>query len=814
MAVSPAAVEAEAEYDFGFASEGSWQRAGRRFFRHRLAGFSLCLLVALFGVGLFAGHLAPYAHDEVNPLALSQAPSWAHPFGTNQVGQDYFSRVLLALGTEARVTLLIALVIVTLGLFVGTVAGCYGRWLDNILMRATDVFLTMPPLVTLLVAAQYLTITSLYTIAIVIGCVLWMPVARVTRGVCLALREQQYVDAARAMGASDVRIMLRHLVPNAIGPIAVTAALTTAGALILEVTLAYLGFGGLSAYVHRQARTPSIGDVMSSAQVEGLFHWWGLFFPGFALVLVIAPICFIGDGLRDALDPAEARNVRPRKRRVRPGVISRAASRVPLPEIPWYRLRSALVMPLRPLLVGGTATRLGVEAVLERRSRRRRRLVWALLEVTLVFAVMIGAAAGVYAWKVNPTRSPWRVGGTAVTNVSRARGAQTEVSVAAGPRGLFAASNDTLLRTIRVYTSTDGLAWTSGSGPPLGADCARGEPSAAVTPGGRELVAFIVSADCLEFDPSPHLVVASRPAGGGTWLVRRLTAPSQELWDDKPALAAAPDGRVYAVWSRLLDRDTAAIVFSSSRDGGRTWSKPKPISREIDFGQLVSATVAADGTLYVAGVDSHFGIWAARRAPRAKAFAVKGVFAPEDNVASTCMLASYRPIAESANRCLGPNPSVAVMRDRIFVTFAGQPYATDGVTVAVLDRNLDVLSRRRIGPSGGTAQFWPAATVDASTQRLWACYYDTSGDSSRKKAWYVCTSSRNGRTWTTPVRASAESADVTALWEDARIWGFGDEIGYGGYTAVAASNGVVHPFWIDTSDPNGRKQEIFTATLG
>jgi hypothetical protein len=331
--------------------------------------------------------------------------------------------------------------------------------------------------------------------------------------------------------------------------------------------------------------------------------------------------------------------------------------------------------------------------------------------------------------------------------------------------------------------------------------------------GGREYVAFIVNADCLEFDPNPHLVIAPRAVGGGRWALRRVTPPSQELWDDKPALAVAPDGRVYVVWSRLLDRDTAGIVFSSSRDGGRTWAKPTPVSRRLDFGQLVSAAVASDGTLYVAGVDSHYGIWAARRSSGAKTFSVTGVFAPEDSVASTCMLASYRPIPESANRCLGPDPSIAVTRDRVFVTFAGQPYATDGVTVATLDRDLRVRSRRRVGAHGDTAQFWPASTVDPTSGRLWVCYYDTSGDPSRKRAWYVCTSSLDGRRWTRPVRSSPESADVRALWEDARIWGFGDEIGYGGYTTVAVADGDVHPLWIDTSDPNGRKQEIFSATL-
>ena len=137
-----------------------------------------------------------------------------------------------------------------------------------------------------------------------------------------------------------------------------------------------------------------------------------------------------------------------------------------------------------------------------------------------------------------------------------------------------------------------------------------------------------------------------------------------------------------------------------------------------------------------------------------------------------------------------------------------------GVTVAVLDRALNVRSRERIGATGTkTAQFWPASTADPTTGRLSVCYYDTSGDPSRKQAWYVCTSSRDGRRWSTPVRVSAVSADVESLWEDARIYGLGDQIGYGGYTAVVAAHGTAHPLWIDTRNLVGKEQEIFTARV-
>jgi hypothetical protein len=136
------------------------------------------------------------------------------------------------------------------------------------------------------------------------------------------------------------------------------------------------------------------------------------------------------------------------------------------------------------------------------------------------------------------------------------------------------------------------------------------------------------------------------------------------------------------------------------------------------------------------------------------------------------------------------------------------------VRIGVFDRALHRLSDGVVGPADAKAdRFWPAAALDTTTGRLWACYYDTSGDSSRAHAWYSCTSSRDGRTWTKPVRAARDSASTDVLWEDARVYQYGDTIGFGGATSVTASDGAVHPFWVDTSDLGGKKQEIFGATL-
>jgi glutathione transport system permease protein len=269
----------------------------------------------LFAVGLLAGQLAPYGYGELNPDALSQAPSWAHPFGTDQTGRDYFSRVLYGMGTEAQVAILVTLFGTLVGTTIGVSAGYFAGRLGEALMRFTDLLLTLPALVTLLVAAAYLHTTTTFTVALLLSCLLWMPMARILRGACLSLREREYVEAARAVGASDPRIIVRHILPNAIGSITVAVSVMTANAIVLETTLSYLGFGIPIYSPNAPKPQASLGNVISDANVEGLFHWWGLFFPGLIVVAMIVSIYYVGDGLRDALDPTERRWVAPRRRR-------------------------------------------------------------------------------------------------------------------------------------------------------------------------------------------------------------------------------------------------------------------------------------------------------------------------------------------------------------------------------------------------------------------------------------------------------------------------------------------------------------------
>ena len=796
-------------YTMDLEPEGPWARARRRFMRHRLAVASLVLLTIVFAVGFLATHLAPYGYEEVNIKALSAGPSWAHPFGTDQVGRDYFSRTMLGLRTEAEIALVIGIFGTLLGTLIGAAAGYLGGFVDLVVMRVVDWLLTVPALVTVLVAAAFLQVDTFLEVCLLLSSLLWMPVARVVRAASLVVREQEYVHAARAMGASDLRIIRRHVLPNVIGSVAVAASVMTAGAVILEVTMSYLGVGLGSRFYGGRTDTQlfSVGDVLAAASNEGLFNWWGIVFPGVAVILIVAPIYFIGDGIRDALDPAQRRYVTERelaRRRRGPSRLTRLVRAIPRPEV-HVRVRT----PAPVLAVA--------DAFARRRARRTRMRL--LFEVAGVLALTLATAAAVYVWKVNPIESSWALDARAIQNISKADGAQTQVAAAADASRdgvLVAASNDTSLRTVRVYTSTDaGRTWTSAGGPSLGFDaCARGEPSVAIDGAGRQYVAFTVSGGCTQDDQTPYIAVAARSSLSGAWTVRRL-APKRppDFWDDHASVAAGRDGRVYVAWSRLLRWRYEGIVVASTTDGGRTWSKPRLVDPRLSYPRLAETTVAPDGTLYVTGIDARFGVWLARSQDEGKTFRLAQVSTLPNNRAAFCATASGHPTAFQGIRCLGPNPDVVATRDRVFVTYGvGWPGEPQSVRVGAFDDSLHSLSHGPVSPSPEADQFWPASALDSSG-RLRTCFYDTSGDKSRRHAWYVCASSPDGRRWSRPLRAARDSSSPEVLWEDARVYAFGDVIGLGGGTALVASRTGVHPFWIDTRNLDGNRQEVFSATL-
>ncbi|HEX5346069.1 MAG TPA: ABC transporter permease [Pseudonocardiaceae bacterium] len=280
------------------AQRSQTQLVARRFRRHRLAMVSLVVLLALVLLAFVGGWLWKYSVADLTPDE-SVPPSWDHPFGTDAAGHDTFAQVLRGTQISIGIAVLGAVVATVVGTVWGATAGYYGGRLDTAMMRIADLVLTLPFLAVAAVLGHNLG-GSWWLIAAVIAGLYWAYVARVARGVVLSLREKEFVEAARAIGAGDARIIFRHLVPNAFSSIIVNATVLVAIAILLETALSYLGFG---------VRPPdtSLGLLVSDAQTAVDTRPWLFFFPGLFIIVIALTINFIGDGLRDALDPQQTR---------------------------------------------------------------------------------------------------------------------------------------------------------------------------------------------------------------------------------------------------------------------------------------------------------------------------------------------------------------------------------------------------------------------------------------------------------------------------------------------------------------------------
>jgi ABC-type dipeptide/oligopeptide/nickel transport system permease subunit len=276
-----------------------WSYARMRFFRHRLALAGLFGLVIIFGAGIFASYVAPYGYAQIDLFHILQGPSRAHYFGTDALGRDEFTRVIWGIRTSMEVGVFVAFLSTFVGLIIGAVAGFYGGWMDNLLMRITDLVLTLPLLAVLLTATALLGQGNQWRVSLILVFFFWTTTARVVRGVYLSLREKEYVEAAKASGAGDARLMFRHILPNTLGPIVVNATLAVGTAILVEAALSFLGFG-------IKPPTPSLGVLVSDAQANPQ-QWWLTVFPGLTIVAIVLCVNFVGDGLRDALDPQQRR---------------------------------------------------------------------------------------------------------------------------------------------------------------------------------------------------------------------------------------------------------------------------------------------------------------------------------------------------------------------------------------------------------------------------------------------------------------------------------------------------------------------------
>jgi peptide/nickel transport system permease protein len=274
---------------------GQGRAVARRFRRNRLAVASLAVLTVVVLVALAGGALWRWDHDERDAAALSSPPSMVHPMGTDGIGRDVLAQVLQGAQRSVQVALVVAVLSTVVGALVGAVAGYHRGAIDAVLMRLTDVALVVPGIAVFALLAGS-SGGDWLAVALVIALFSWMSVARVVRGVTLSLREQGYVESARALGAGPARIIATHLLPNAAGPVIVSATLAVAVAILAEAGLSYLGLG-------IQPPDVSLGLLIDIGQQAARTRPWLFYFPGAVIVVICLCVNFVGDGLRDAFDP-------------------------------------------------------------------------------------------------------------------------------------------------------------------------------------------------------------------------------------------------------------------------------------------------------------------------------------------------------------------------------------------------------------------------------------------------------------------------------------------------------------------------------
>lgn len=274
---------------------GQWSLALERFREHHLAVAGVLALAALALASAFAPLLVPYDPERTQLASIFEPPALEHPFGTDSLGRDMVTRILYGGRISLSIGVLAMTVAVSLGTVVGGIAGYYGGLLDAALMRFVDMMYSFPRLF-VLILFSVLFGGSFLTIVLILGAFSWLTVSRLVRASFLSLSRRDFVEAARAIGARDRRILVRHILPNAMAPIIVAATLGIANAIIAESTLSFLGLG-------IQPPTPSWGWLLKDAQPDLAVAWWTAFFPGLAIFFAVVSINFVGDGLRDALDP-------------------------------------------------------------------------------------------------------------------------------------------------------------------------------------------------------------------------------------------------------------------------------------------------------------------------------------------------------------------------------------------------------------------------------------------------------------------------------------------------------------------------------
>jgi len=269
-------------------------------FQYRLAGNRMALaggiiVVILFVVSLAAPWLAPYDPLAIDLTRILAPPTWQHLCGTDQLGRDVLSRMIWGAGISLKVGFVATGIAVVIGALLGALAGYYGGWWDMVIMRLVDVMLCFPTFFLILAVIAFLE-PSIWNIMIIIGATGWMGIARLVRADFMSLKERDFVTAARVLGASDTRIIFRHILPNAMTSILVAATLGVAGAILTESALSFLGIGV-------QPPTPSWGNILTAGKDNIDIAWWLSLYPGLAILITVLGYNLLGEGIRDALDP-------------------------------------------------------------------------------------------------------------------------------------------------------------------------------------------------------------------------------------------------------------------------------------------------------------------------------------------------------------------------------------------------------------------------------------------------------------------------------------------------------------------------------
>jgi len=266
-----------------------------RFLKNKMSVAGSLVVLLLFAVSLLAPWIAPYDPSTIDLTQVLAAPSSAHPFGTDQLGRDVLSRMIWGARISLKVGFVATGIAILLGAILGAVSGYYGRWVDAVIMRFVDIMLCFPAFFLILAVIAILE-PSIWNIMIIIGLTGWMGITRLVRADFTSLKERDFVLAARVIGASDLRIIFIHILPNAMASILVAATLGVAGAILTESALSFLGIGV-------QPPTPSWGNILTAGKDNIDIAWWLSLYPGLAILITVLGYNLLGEGIRDSLDP-------------------------------------------------------------------------------------------------------------------------------------------------------------------------------------------------------------------------------------------------------------------------------------------------------------------------------------------------------------------------------------------------------------------------------------------------------------------------------------------------------------------------------